>query len=179
MRVTLFMHELDFSDQIKAANFNFTPKTQKFGAFKLSENGEKFIQSIASETNGEILASVAQNAFEAAKNFHRVGFSDLEVAVARICRYAKYGDAKMLTSEHSNLSDLEFALAKVTVAQNKLKTEDFLTAAKIEIEVEDEENEEDEDEGETCDCEKPDMQETDGKKTCASCGKPAKAKKNC
>jgi hypothetical protein len=123
------MHELDFSDQIKAANFNFTPKTQKFGGFKLSENAEKFIQSIASETNGEILVSVAQNAFEAAKSFHRAGYSDLEVAVARISRFAKNGDSKMLTTEHVNLSDIEYALAKVTATQHKLKTSDFLSVA--------------------------------------------------
>lgn len=170
--------ELDFSDQIKTANFNFTPKNPKFGSFKLSENAEKFIESIASETNKEILVSVAQNALQAAKSFHRPGFSDVEVAIARICRFAKYGDPKMLTANHVDLADIEFALAKVTVAQHKLKTEDFLTAAKIEIEIEDDKEEDDsEDEGETCDCEESDMKEVDGKVTCAKCGKPAKAKK--
>ena len=170
------MQELDFSAQIKAANFNFAPKTHKFEGFKLSENGEKFLSSIASETNKEILSSVAQNAFQAAKGFHRVGFSDVEVAVARICRFANYGDAKMLTANHVDLTDIEYALAKVTVAKNKLQTSDFLTAAKIEIEVEDDKEEED---GETCDCEEPEMEEMDGKKVCKTCGKAAKAKKFC
>lgn len=160
--------ELDFSDQIKTANFNFTPKNPKFGSFKLSENAEKFIESIASETNKEILVSVAQNAIQAAKSFHRVGFSDVEVAVARICRFAKHGDAKMLTANHVDLADIEFALAKVIVAQNKLQASDFLALAEEEME-----------DGDECECEDSEMKEVEGKKVCASCGKPAKAKKNC
>lgn len=164
------MQELDFSAQIKAANFNFAPKTPKFEGFKLSENGEKFLTSIASETNKEILVSVAQNAIQAAQSFHRVGVSDLEVAVARISRFAKHGDTKMLTANHVDLADIEFALAKVTVAKNKLQTSDFLALAEEEME--------DEDEGE-CECEDSEMKEVEGKKVCASCGKPAKAKKNC
>ena len=173
------MHELDFSAQIKAANFNFAPKNPKFEGFKLSENAEKFLTSLASETNKEILSSVAENAIQAAKNFHRVGFSDLEVAVARISRFAKHGDSKMLTANHVDLADIELALAKVTVAQHKLKTEDFLTAAKIEIEIEDDKEEDDMEDGETCDCEESDMKEVDGKMICSKCQKPAKAKKNC
>lgn len=174
------MQELDFSAQIKAANFNFAPKNPKFEGFKLSENGEKFLSSIASETNKEILSSVAENAMQATKGFHRVGFSDLEVAVARISRFAKHGDPKMLTANHVDLADIELALAKVTVAQHKLKTEDFLTAAKIEIEIEDDKEEEDDmEDGETCDCEESDMKEVDGKVICSKCQKPAKAKKNC
>lgn len=165
------MQELDFSAQIKAANFNFAPKTHKFEGFKLSENGEKFLSSIASETNKEILSSVAQNAFQAAKGFHRVGFSDVEVAVARISRFAKHGDSKMLTANHVDLADIEYALAKVTVAKNKLQTSDFLTAAKIEIEVEDDKEEED---GETCYCEESDMKEADGKVVCAKCNRVIK-----
>ncbi len=173
------MQELDFSAQIKAANFNFTPKNLKFEGFKLSENGEKFLTSIASETNKEILVSVAENALQAAKGFHRVGFSDLEVAVARISRFAKHGDPKMLTANHVDLADIEYALAKVTVAQHKLKTEDFLTAAKIEIEIEDDKEEEDGEDEKECECEDSEMKEVDGKMICSKCQKPAKAKKNC
>lgn len=169
------MQELDFSAQIKAANFNFAPKNIKFGDFKLSEKAEKFLESFASDK--AILTSVAQNAFQAAKGFHRVGFSDLDVAVARICRFANHGDSKMLTAEHVDLADLEYALAKVTVAQNKLETGDFLVAAKIEIEIEDEKEGEDGEDGETCDCEESDMKEVDGKQICGKCNKPAKAKK--
>lgn len=164
------MQELDFSAQIKAANFNFAPKNPKFEGFKLSENGEKFLTSLASETNKEILASVAENAVQAAKNFHRVGFSDLEVAVARISRFAKHGDSKMLTANHVDLADVEYALAKVTVAQHKLKTSDFLSLA--EEEMEDENKKE-------CECEDSEMKEVDGKMICSKCQKPAKAKKNC
>ena len=137
-------------------------------------NGEKFLTSIASETNKEILSSVAENAIQAAKGFHRVGFSDLEVAVARISRFAKHGDSKMLTANHVDLADIEYALAKVTVAQHKLKTSDFLALAEEEMEDEDE----DEDEKE-CECEDSETKEVDGKVVCAKCGKPAKAKKNC
>lgn len=173
------MQELDFSAQIKAANFNFAPKNLKFEGFKLSENGEKFLTSIASETNKEILVSVAKNAIQAAQNFHRVGFSDLEVAVARVSRFAKHGDARMLTNEHVDLADIEYALAKVTVAQHKLKTEDFLTAAKIEIEIEDDKEEEDGEDEKECECEDSEMKEVDGKMICSKCQKPAKAKKNC
>lgn len=165
------MQELDFSAQIKAANFNFAPKNLKFEGFKLSENGEKFLTSIASETNKEILVSVAENALQAAKGFHRVGFSDLEVAVARISRFAKHGDPKMLTANHVDLADIEYALAKVTVAQHKLKTSDFLALAEEEMEDEEEDDSEDESEDEDeCECEDSEMKEVDGKTVCAKCG---------
>ena len=165
------MQELDFSAQIKAANFNFAPKTPKFGDFKLSEKAENFLQSIASDSNKEILASVAKNGLDASKNFHRLGVSDVEMAVARVCRYAKHGDAKMLTADYVDLSDLEYALAKVVVAQNKLQTSDFLSLAEEEEEDEEDENE--------CECEDSETEEVDGKIVCSKCKKSAKAKKKC
>ncbi len=170
MRVTPTMQELDFSAQIKAANFNFAPKNPKFEGFKLSENGERFLTSLASETNKEILVSVAENALQAAKNFHRVGFSDLEVAVARISRFAKYGDSKMLTANHVDLTDIEYALAKVTVAQHKLKTSDFLALAEEEMEDEDDDSEDESEDEDECECEDSEMKEVDGKTVCAKCG---------
>lgn len=168
--VTSLMQELDFSAQIKAANFDFTPKTQKFEGFKLSENGEKFLTALASENNKEILVSVAKNAIQAAQNFHRVGFSDLEVAVARISRFAKHGDARMLTNEHVDLADIEYALAKVTVAQHKLKTSDFLALAEEQMEDEEDDSEDESEDEDECECEDSEMKEVDGKTVCAKCG---------
>lgn len=175
------MPEIDFSAQIKEKNFNFAPPTKKFGEFALSERAKTFLEAKASvfndasnkETTPEILASVVQNGFEAAKNFLRPGVSDLQMAVARLNRYLKYGDAKLLTNEAIDLLDLEYSLASVNVAQNKLTEGDFKASIEIEIEDEDEE-------GDTCDCEEPEMEDGEsGAKVCAKCKKPAKAKKKC
>lgn len=178
------MPEVDFSAQIKEKSFNFSPKRPKLGEFALSERAKTFLETKAStfnedsakETSAEILASVVQNGFEVAKNFLRPGVSDLQIAVARLNRYIKYGDAKLLTNEPVDLLDLEYSLASVNAAQNKLTEGDF--KASIKIEIEDEEDEED-DEEETCDCESSDMKTVDGKTSCSKCGKPAKAKKSC
>ncbi len=127
------MSEIDFSASIKARNFDFAPKTQKLGEFALSDKGLKFLEAKASaynekaekEISPEILQSVCQNAFEAGKKFFRPGISDLHFAIARINKFLKTGDAKLLTSEAFELSDLELSLAKVTAAQEKLVEADF------------------------------------------------------
>lgn len=159
--------QLDFSDQIKAANL-FSVKTPSYDEFKLSENGEKFLQTFAS-ADKNVLVSVLENAFAAAKTFHRPGVSDFEMAIARLSRYTKTGDAKLLTTNYVDLENIEFGLAKVLIVQNKLSEKDFRAeASKVEIEI--------------CDCEEPEMEdgeESDASKTCAKCGKKTKAKKNC
>lgn len=170
------MPEVDFSSQIKAKNFSFAPKIQKLGEFKLSDSAKSFLEAKASaynkesakETSAEILASVVQNGFDVAKNFLRPGVSDLQMAIARLNRFLRYGDAKLLTSESVDILDVEYAVASASIAQNKLKETDF--KASIEIEIEDEKECECEDEMET--------EEVDGKKVCAKC-KKAKAKKDC
>lgn len=175
------MPEVDFSAQIKEKSFNFSPKRPKLGEFALSERAKTFLETKAStfnedsakETSAEILASVVQNGFEVAKNFLRPGISDLQIAVARLNRYLKYGDAKLLTSEPVDLLDLEYSLASVNVAQNKLTEGDFKALAKADPEPDAK------DPAETCECETPDMKTTDGKTSCSKCGKPAKAKKSC
>lgn len=168
--------EVDFSAQIKEKNLSLSPRKVKLGEFELSERAKTFLEAKASifnelstkETSAEILASVMQNGFEAAKNFLRPGVSDLQIAIARLNRFLKYGDAKLLTHEVVDILDVEYSLASVNVAQNKLTENDF--KASIEIEIEDE----------TCDCEDPEMEDAEsGAKVCAKCKKPAKAKKKC
>jgi hypothetical protein len=171
--------EIDFSAQIKEKNLSLSPKKVKLGEFELSERAKTFLEAKAStfneastkETSAEILASVMQNGFEAAKNFLRPGVSDLQIAIARLNRFLKYGDAKLLTVEPIDILDVEYSLASVNAAQNKLTENDF--KASIEIEIEDE-NED------TCDCENPEMEDGESEsKVCSKCKKPAKAKKKC
>ena len=156
------MPEVDFSASIKARNFDFASKPPKLGDFALSDKALKFLETKASTHNEkaekpltpEILQSVCQNAFEAGKNFFRPGISDLHLVIARLNKFLKTGDAKLLTSEFCEVSDLEISLARVAIAQEKLAEKDF-KSSKAEMEME-------------------------GKKeTCAKCGKKAKAKKNC
>ncbi len=125
--------EIDFSAQIKEKNFNFSPAKQKLGEFELSERAKVFLEAKASvfndkaakETTSEILASVVQNGFEASKNFLRPGISDFQIAIARLNRYLNYGDAKLLTSEAFDISDVEYSVASVNIAENKLVESDF------------------------------------------------------
>lgn len=174
------MPEVDFSASIKAKNFDFAPKIQKLGDFALSDKGLKFLEAKAYAHNekaekpvsSEILQSVCQNAFESAKNFFRPGISDLHLAIARLNKFLKTGDAKLLTSEFSEVSDLEISLARVSIAQEKLAEKDFKSSAETKVIIEQEDKD-------SCECE-DDMgeEEVEGKKVCASC-KKAKAKKNC
>lgn len=174
------MPEIDFSASIKAKNFDFAPKLQKLGEFALSDKALKFLEAKASAHNekaekpisSEILQSVCQNAFEAAKNLFRPGISDLHLVIARLNKFLKTGDAKLLTSEFSDVSDLEISLARVAIAQEKLAEKDF-KSSKAEMEPESE----DKDGEKMCECEdETEEVEVDGKKVCASC-KKAKAKK--
>ncbi len=127
------MPEIDFSAQIKEKNFNFSPQVTKLGEFELSERAKTFLEAKASahnekdckQTTSDILASVVQNGFEVAKNFLKPGVSDLQLAVARLLRYVRYGDAKLLTVEPVDTLDLEYSLASVNIAEFKLEESDF------------------------------------------------------
>lgn len=173
--------EVDFSAQIKSRNLCFASKPIEFEGFKLSDKAKNFLSAKSSE-RVEILASVVQNGFEAAKNFFRPSVSDFEYSIARLNKFLKTGDSALLTSSLVDISDFEFGMARVTIAQEKLSQSDFKelkAETKITIEQEDEEDDEEES-GETCDCEEPEMEEDGmGKKICGKCGKKAKAKKSC
>jgi hypothetical protein len=123
------MPQIDLSDKIKELNQDFTSKVPKFGAFKLSENGEAFLKTKVSEFEGkvslDVLTSVARNAFEAAQNFLRPGFSDVDFAVARLTKYLKTGDAKFLTTEQVDIGDVEYSLAAINVVKYRLTEADF------------------------------------------------------
>ena len=160
--------EIDFSAQITAKNLNFVPKTAEFGSFKLSDKAVSMLEVKASKSgqNVETLKIVCENAVAAAKNFFRPSISDFQFVVARVNKFTNHSDAKLLTANHVDLSDLDFAMAKVTSAEFKLSDSDF-REAKAEMECE-------------CECEEETEEEDDamGKKVCAKC-KKAKAKKNC
>ena len=168
------MPDVDISEEIKAKKFKFQSAEQKFGAFNLSEKGKAFVEAKAStynktaekEIDAELLATSMENSFVAAKNFLRPGVSDLQYAVARTNKYLKTGNPKLLTTEQFDISDMEFALARVTIVEAGIKEEDFKAKAEEEMECE-------------CECESPEEEESEGKKVCASCGKSIKAKKNC
>lgn len=165
--------EVDFSAQIKARNLCFASKPVEFEGFKLSDKAKNFLSAKSSE-RVEILASVVQNGFEAAKNFFRPSVSDFEYSIARLNRFLKTGDSALLTASLVDISDFEFGMARLTIAKEKLSEADF---KELKAEMEDEEDEEDD--GETCDCEEPEMEEDGmGKKVCAKCGKKTKAKKS-
>lgn len=168
------MPEIDLSTLIKAKNFDFSSKAPKLGDFALSDKGLRFLEAKAAIHNekaekpisSEILQSVCQNAFEAGKNFFRPGISDLHLAIARLNKFLKTGDAKLLTSEFCEVSDLEVSLARVAIAQEKLAEKDFKSSKA-------------EDGEKTCECEdETGEEEVEGSKVCAKC-KKAKAKKNC
>lgn len=171
--------EVDFSAQIKSRNLCFASKPLEFDGFKLSDKAKNFLSAKSSE-RVEILASVIQNGFEAAKNFFRPSVSDFEYSIARLNKFLKTGNSALLTSSLVDISDFEFGMARVTIAKEKLSEADFKelkAETKITIEQEDEEDEDDEDE---CECEDSEMEDSaDGSKVCAKCGKKAKAKKSC
>lgn len=173
--------EVDFSAQIKARNLCFASKPVEFEGFKLSDKAKNFLSAKSSE-RVEILASVVQNGFEAAKNFFRPSVSDFEYSIARLNKFLKTGDSALLTASLVDISDFEFGMARVTIAKEKLSEADFKelkAETKITIEQEDEEEDDEEESGETCDCEEPEMEDSaDGKKICGKCGKKAKAKKS-
>lgn len=158
--------EVDFSAQIKARNLSFASKPIEFEGFKLSERGKAFLEAKAPNEKIEVLASVVQNGFEAAKNFFRPKVSDFEVAIARLNKFLTSPKSELLTAGFVNLDDVEIGLARVAIAQHRLTEADF-REAKAEMEEEDE-----------CECEDSEEEEIDGKKVCAEC-KKAKAKKNC
>lgn len=160
--------EIDFSAQITAKNLNFVPKTTEFGSFKLSDKAVSMLEAKASKSgqNVETLKIVCENAVAAAKNFFRPSISDYQFVVARLNKFANHSDAKLLTANHVDLSDLDFAMAKVTSAEFKLSDSDF-REAKAEMECE-------------CECEEEtETEEVEGSVICSKCGKKAKAKKNC
>lgn len=160
--------EVDFSAQIKARNLSFASKPLEFDGFKLSERGKAFLSVKSPNEKIEVLASVVQNGFEAAKNFFRPKVSDFEVAIARLNKFLTSPKSELLTAGFVNLDDVEIGLARVAIAQHRLTEADF-REAKAEME------EEDEDE---CECEDSEMEESaDGTKICGKCGKKAKAKK--
>lgn len=171
--------EVDFSAQIKARNLCLASKPIEFDGFKLSDKAKNFLSAKSSE-RVEILASVVQNGFEAAKNFFRPSVSDFEYSIARLNKFLKTGNSALLTASLVDISDFEFGMARLTIAKEKLSEADFKelkAETKITIEQEDEEEEDD---SETCDCEDPEMEDSaDGSKVCAKCGKKAKAKKSC
>lgn len=173
--------EVDFSAQIKARNLSFASKPVEFEGFKLSERGKAFLSVKSPNEKIEVLASVVQNGFEAAKNYFRPKVSDFEVAIARLNKFLTSPKSELLTAGFVNLDDVEVGLARVAIAQHRLTEADF-REAKAEVEVTIEQEDDGEDEGETCDCEDPEMEDSaDGMtKTCGKCGKKmAKAKKNC
>lgn len=164
--------EVDFSAQIKARNLCFASKPVEFEGFKLSDKAKNFLSAKSSE-RVEILASVVQNGFEAAKNFFRPSVSDFEYSIARLNKFLKTGNSALLTSSLVDITDFEFGMARVTIAKEKLSEADFK-----ELKAEMEEDDEDDDE-EECECEEPEMEDSaDGSKVCGKCGKKAKAKKS-
>lgn len=171
--------EVDFSAQIKARNFSFASKSVEFSGFKLSERGRAFLSVKSPNEKIEVLASVVQNGFEAAKNFFRPKVSDFEVAIARLNKFLTSPKSELLTAGFVNLDDVEIGLARVAIAQHRLTEADFREAkaeVKVTIEQEDEEN----DSEDECECENSEMEDSaDGSKVCAKCGKKAKAKKSC
>ena len=160
--------EIDFSAQITAKNLNFVPKTIEFNGFKLSDKAVSMLEAKASKSgqNVETLKIVCENAVTAAKNFFRPSISDYQFVVARLNKFVNRGDAKLLTAEHVDLSDMDFSMARVTSAEFKLSDGDF-REAKAEMECE-------------CECEEEtEEEEVEGSAVCKKCGKKAKAKKNC
>ena len=171
--------EVDFSAQIKARNLSFASKPVEFEGFKLSERGKAFLSVKSPNEKIEVLASVVQNGFHAAKNFFKPKVSDFEYVVARLNKYLANPQSELLTASVVNVDDMDVGLARLTIAKNKITESDF-REAKAEVKIAIEQEDDSEDGGETCDCEDPEMEDSaDGKKTCAKCGKPAKAKKNC
>ena len=160
--------EIDFSAKITAKNLNFTPKTTEFGKFKLSDKAVSMIEAKASKSgqNAETLKVVCENAVAAAKNFFRPSISDYQFVIARLNKFVNRGDAKLLTAEHVDLSDMDFSMARITSAEFKLSDSDFLEV-KAEKECE-------------CECEEEtEEEEVEGSVVCSKCGKKTKAKKNC
>lgn len=172
--------EVDFSAQIKARNLCFASKPVEFEGFKLSDKAKSFL-SAKSPERVEILASIVQNGFEAAKNYFRPKVSDFEYAIARLNKYLANPMSELLTSNVVNVDDVEIGLARVAIAQHRLTEADFREIkAEVKVTIEQEDEEDDMKDGETCDCEDSEMEDSaDGKKVCAKCGKPAKAKKKC
>lgn len=161
------MQEVDFSAQITAKNLNFDSKPLEFEGFKLSDKALAMLEAKASKSgqNIEILKSVVQNGIEAAKSFFRPSVSDLHVTIARLNKFISTGKSEFLTASQVELSDMDFAIARVNVAEFKLSEVDFKeTKAEKTLECECEEETEEE--------------EVKGKKICARC-KKAKAKKSC
>lgn len=160
--------EIDFSAQITAKNLNFVPKTAEFGSFKLSDKAVSMLEAKASKSgqNVETLKIVCENAITAAKNFFRPSIADYQFVVARLNKFVNRGDAKLLTAEHVDISDMDFSMARITSAEFKLSDSDF-REAKAEMECE-------------CECEEEtEEEEVEGSVICSKCGKKAKAKKNC
>ena len=168
--------EVDFSAQIKARNLSFASKPVEFDGFKLSERGKAFLSVKSPNEKIEVLASVVQNGFEAAKNFFRPKVSDFEVAIARLNKFLTSPKSELLTAGFVNLDDVEIGLARVAIAQYRLTEADFREAkAEVKITIEQEDGEDDsEDEGE-CECEDSEMEEdSEGKKICGKCSRPVK-----
>lgn len=162
--------EVDFSAQIKSRNLSFASKSIEFEGFRLSERGKAFLSVKAPNEKIEVLASVVQNGFEAAKNFFRPKVSDFEVAIARLNKFLSFPKRELLTAGFVNLDDVEIGLARVAIAQHRLTEADF-REAKAEMEKEDEDE---------CECEVSEMEDSaDSTKICGKCGKKAKAKKSC
>jgi transcriptional regulator of heat shock response len=170
--------EVDFSAQIKSRNLCFASKPLEFDGFKLSDKAKNFLSAKSSE-RVEILASVVQNGFEAAKNFFRPKVSDFEVAIARLNKFLTSPKSELLTAGFVNLDDVEIGLARVAIAQHRLTEADF-REAKAEVKVTIEQEDEEDDSEDECECENSEMEDSaDGSKVCAKCGKKAKAKKSC
>lgn len=172
--------EIDFSAQITAKNLNFVPKTLEFDGFKLSDKAVSMLEAKASKSgqNVETLKIVCENAVTAAKNFFRPSISDCQFVVARLNKFVNRGDAKLLTANHVDLSDMDFSMARVTSAEFKLSDSDFREVkAEVKVTVEQEDESED---GEECECEEEtETEEIEGLVVCSKCGKKAKAKKSC
>lgn len=160
--------EIDFSAQITAKNLNLVSKTIEFDGFKLSDKAVSMLEAKASKSgqNVETLKIVCENAVTAAKNFFRPSISDYQFVIARLNKFVNRGDAKLLTAEHVDLSDMDFSMSRITSAEFKLSDGDFLEV-KAEKECE-------------CECEEEtEEEEIEGSVVCSKCGKKAKAKKNC
>lgn len=160
--------EIDFSAQITAKNLNLVSKTIEFDGFKLSDKAVSMLEAKASKSGHSVdsLKIVCENAVAAAKNFFRPSISDYQFVIARLNKFVNRGDAKLLTAEHVDLSDMDFSMARITSAEFKLSDSDFLEV-KAEKECE-------------CECEEEtEEEEVEGSVVCSKCGKKAKAKKNC
>lgn len=159
--------EFDFSAQITAKNLNLVSKPLEFDGFKLSDKALAMLESKASKSgqNVETLKIICENGTEAAKNFFRPTIHDFHVVIARLNKFLNRGEAKLLTPAQVELSDMDFALARVTAAEFKLSDSDF---REIKAEME-----------KQCECEdETEEEEVEGAKVCARC-KKGKAKKNC